>query len=193
MAYTTEGIRNLALVGHAGSGKTTLAESLLLDAGVINEVGVVEKGSTVTDFDELEQKHLHSLTAALASYDYGDTHINLIDTPGYPDFIGPTLSVLGAVETIAIVVNAQNGVESSTRRMMEAVKQRNLCAMIVVNRIDAEDVDLEAVYAQIQESLGSECLAVNLPTSNGSDVVDCFLGLRESLTYPRLRMLILQS
>ena len=176
MAYTTEGIRNLALVGHAGSGKTTLAESLLLDAGVINEVGVVEKGSTVTDFDELEQKHLHSLTAALASYDYGDTHINLIDTPGYPDFIGPTLSVLGAVETIAIVVNAQNGVESSTRRMMEAVKQRNLCAMIVVNRIDAEDVDLEAVYAQIQESFGSECLAVNLPTSNGSDVVDCFFG-----------------
>jgi elongation factor G len=176
MAYTTEGIRNLALVGHAGSGKTTLAESLLLDAGVINEVGVVEKGSTVTDFDELEQKHHHSLTAAVASYDYRDTHINLIDTPGYPDFIGPTLSVFGAVETIAIVVNAQSGVESSTRRMMEAVKQRNLCAMIVVNRIDAEDVDLEAVYAQIQESFGSECLAVNLPTSNGSDVVDCFFG-----------------
>ena len=176
MAYTTEGIRNLALVGHAGSGKTTLAESLLLDAGVINEAGVVEKGSTVTDFDELEQKHHHSLTAALASYDYRDTHINLIDTPGYPDFVGPTLSVLGAVETIAIVVNAQNGVESSTRRMMEAVKQRNLCAMIVVNRIDAEDVDLEAVYAQIQETFGSECLAVNLPTSNGSDVVDCFFG-----------------
>ncbi len=176
MAYTTEGIRNLALVGHAGSGKTTLAESLLLDAGVINEAGVVEKGSTVTDFDELEQKHHHSLTAALASYDYCDTHINLIDTPGYPDFVGPTLSVLGAVETIAIVVNAQNGVESSTRRMMEAVKQRNLCAMIVVNRIDAEDVDLEAVYAQIQDTFGSECLAVNLPTSNGSDVVDCFFG-----------------
>jgi elongation factor G len=176
MAYTTEGIRNLALVGHAGSGKTTLAESLLLDAGVINEVGVVEKGSTVTDFDELEQKHHHSLTAAVASYDYRDTHINLIDTPGYPDFIGPTLSVFGAVETIAIVVNAQSGVESSTRRMMEAVKQRNLCAMIVVNRIDAEDIDLEAVYAQIQELFGSECLAVNLPTSNGSDVVDCFFG-----------------
>ena len=176
MAYTTEGIRNLALVGHAGSGKTTLAESLLLDAGVINEAGVVEKGSTVTDFDELEQKHHHSLTAAVASYDHDGTHINLIDTPGYPDFIGPTLSVLGAVETIAIVVNAQNGVESSTRRMMEAVKQRNLCAMIVVNRIDAEDIDLEAVYAQIQESFGSECLAVNLPASNGSDVVDCYFG-----------------
>lgn len=174
MAYTTEGIRNLVLVGHAGTGKTTLAESLLVDAGAINESGAVEKGSTVTDFDELEQKHQHSLTTALASYDHDGTHINLIDTPGYPDFIGPTLSVLGAVETIAIVVNAQRGVESSTRRMMEAVRQRNLCAMIVINRIDAEEVDLDSVYKEIRESFGNECLAVNLPASGGAAVVDCF-------------------
>ena len=176
MEYTTEGIRNLALVGHAGAGKTTLAESLLHDAGAINAPGVVEKGSTVTDFDELEQKHQHSLTAALASFDYQGRRINLIDTPGYPDFIGTALSVLPAVETVAIVINAQRGVESSARRMMDSVRQRNQCAMIVINRIDAEDVDLSGVYAEVRESFGNECLAVNLPSAGATAVVDCFFS-----------------
>ncbi len=176
MEYTTEGIRNLALVGHAGAGKTTLAESLLHDAGAINTPGVVEKGSTVTDFDELEQKHQHSLTAALASFDYQGRRINLIDTPGYPDFIGTALSVLPAVETVAIVINAQRGVESSARRMMDSVRQRNQCAMIVINRIDAEDVDLSGVYAEVRESFGNECLAVNLPSAGATAVVDCFFS-----------------
>ena len=97
--YTTHDIRNVALVGHAGSGKTTLTEALLHAAGVVQHTGTVEKGNTVSDSDSLEQKHHHSLRSSVVNIDHDGCHINLIDTPGYPDFIGQALSVLPAVET----------------------------------------------------------------------------------------------
>ena len=118
MTYQTSEIRNVALTGHAGAGKTTLIEQILATAGVIREPGLVEKGSTVSDWDDLEKKHGHSLSPSLAGFDYQNAHINLIDTPGYPDFIGAALSVLPAVETVAVVINAQQGVQSASRRMM---------------------------------------------------------------------------
>ena len=133
--YTTKDIRNVALVGHAGSGKTSLTESLLHHAGAINATGTVEKGTTVSDFDSLEQKHQHSLRSALVNLDYGNAHINVIDTPGYPDFLGQTLSVLPAVETVAIVINAQTGIEMLTRRLMDWATERRLCRIIVVTGI----------------------------------------------------------
>ena len=115
--YKTEDIRNLALVGHSGSGKTTLVEALLHKAGAIGDAGSIERGTTVTDFDPLEKHHQHSLDSAIACLDYQGAHINLIDTPGYPDFRGPTLTGMSAVETTVLVVNAQAGIEMSTRRM----------------------------------------------------------------------------
>ncbi|MDP6080396.1 MAG: GTP-binding protein, partial [Arenicellales bacterium] len=98
--YTTADIRNVVLVGHAGSGKTSLAEALLHKAGAITSAGRVDKGSTINDFDILEKKHQHSLEASIAAFHYDKHQINLIDTPGAPDFIGVTLSVLSAVETV---------------------------------------------------------------------------------------------
>ncbi len=174
--YTTDDIRNVALVGHAGSGKTTLTESLLRAAGAIQSTGAVEKGTTVSDNDPLEKKHHHSLLSSITSMDYKGCHINLIDSPGYPDFVGQTLSVLPAVETVAIVINAAAGIQTMTRRLMEAATERKQCRMIIVNNIDGEGVNLEALLNDIRESFGSECLAINLPANGASRVVDCFFN-----------------
>ncbi|HKK16583.1 MAG TPA: GTP-binding protein, partial [Gammaproteobacteria bacterium] len=173
-SYTTEDIRNIALVGQGGAGKTTLVEALLQHAGVIGAMGSVEKGSTVCDFDPLEKTHQHSLESAIVSMDYHGGHINLIDTPGYPDFIGRALAVLTAVETCAIVVNAQAGIDIITRTMMETAKERGLDRLIIINKIDAEDIDLPGLLDRIRETFGSECLPINLPADNGKKVVDCF-------------------
>jgi elongation factor G len=174
--YTTADIRNIALVGQAGAGKTLLTDALLHAAGSIPALGSIEKGTTVSDFHPLEQQHQHSLTASVASLLHDGHHINLIDTPGYPDFIGSTLSVLPAVETVAAVIDAQTGIESMTRRLMQWAHAQKLCRMIVVNKIDVEDVDLAGLYAQIREAFGSECLAINLPAQGGTRVVDCFFN-----------------
>lgn len=176
MAYTTQDIRNIALVGSAAAGKTTLAEALLLAAGRIGAAGSIEKGTTVCDFDSLEKARGHSLDAALAAFDWQDRHINLLDTPGFPDFLGQAIAVLPAVETAAVVVNAQNGVEAVTTRMMARAQERGLCRLLVVNRIDSEGVDLPALLGQLQETFGRECLPLNLPAQGGTAVVDCFFN-----------------
>jgi len=172
--YQTENIRNIALVGHAGSGKTTLIEALLAKTGAIGEAGTVERGNTTTDFDPLEQQYHHSLDSAIASCDFEGMHLNMIDTAGFPDFRGPTLAAMSAVETSAIVINAHNGIELSTRRLMRRAKRRRLCRMIIVNKIDQDNVDLTTLVREIREEFGPECLPVNLPSGNLSTVSDCF-------------------
>ena len=174
MSYSTENIRNIAITGHSGSGKTTLVEALLQGAGAINQKGSVARGTTVCDFDPQEKTHQHSLDSAIASLDYQGSHVNLIDTPGYPDFIGRALSVLPAVETCAVVVNAQAGVEMVTGRIMESAGERGLDRLVIVNKIDADGVDTETVLQQLREAYGSECLPLNLPAAGGAEVVDCF-------------------
>ena len=174
--YTTDDIRNVALVGHGGAGKTTLVEALLAYAGVIGASGSVTNGTSVCDFDPQEKEHQHSLYSAVAHFDHGSRHVNLVDTPGYPDFLGRALPVLAAVETAAVVVDARQGVQMVTRRMMEAAAQRGLARMVVVNRIDTGDLDLEALLASLVEAFGSECLPINLPAGGGASVVDCFFA-----------------
>ncbi len=172
--YSTENIHNIALVGHGGSGKTTLMESMLFKTGVINGMGSVEKGNTFSDFDPQEKIHHHSLESALASLDYDGGHINIIDTPGYPDFIGRALSVLPAVETCAVVINAQNGIEMVTQKMMQVANERNLDRLIIINKIDSEDINLESLLNDLRETFGKECLPLNLPAENGKKIVDCY-------------------
>ncbi|MBI2961518.1 MAG: elongation factor G [Betaproteobacteria bacterium] len=174
--YATETIRSVALVGHGAAGKTTLAEALLYRAGAISAQGSVEAGNTVCDFDPLEKSYRHSLNSALVNFAYQGIHVHLIDTPGYPDFSGQAIGALAAVDTAAIVVNAQTGIELSTRRMMRWAAARGLCRMIVVNKIDAENVDLAALLASVQEAFGRECLPINLPAQGGTKVVDCFFN-----------------
>ncbi len=173
---TTEAIRAVALVGHAGAGKTTLAEALLYRAGAIPAMGSIERGTTVCDFDPLEKQHQHSLYSAVAHFEHQGARIHLIDTPGYPDFLGQAISCLPAAETVIVVVNAQTGIELTTTRMMNWASRRKLCRMIVVNKIDAENTDLPALLTTLQEAFGKECLPINLPAAGGTKVVDCFFN-----------------
>ncbi len=174
--YSTEAIRTIALVGHTGAGKTTLAEALLAKAGAIPAAGSVEKGNTVCDFDPLEKEYRHSLNSALVNFAWKNTHIHLIDTPGSPDFMGQAIGALAAVETAVVVVNAETGIQLATDRMLKWAAKRNLCRMIVINRIDAENADLESMLERIQQAVGRACLPINLPSSGGKDVVDCFFS-----------------
>ena len=174
MSYSTQQIRNVALAGHPGAGKTTLFEALLHAGGALQTAGTVERGSTVSDFDPIEKERGHSIDAAIASTDHAGIHVNLIDTAGYPDFRGPTLSALSAVETVAVVVDADTGIGYGTRRMMEHAKARRLCRAIVVNKIDHAGHDLGALLESLRAEFGAEILPLNLPVDGGTRVVDCF-------------------
>ena len=174
MAHATADIRNIALVGQAGAGKTLLAESLLYHAGAIRTRGSLERGTTVCDFDRKEIELGHSLDATVVGFDTGGAHVNLIDTPGYPDFIGRSLSVLEGVETAAIVVNAAHGVEPTVQRMMEFAQARALDRLIVINKIDSRDAQPEATLEALRATFGRECLPLNLPADHGRAVADCF-------------------
>ena len=178
--YTTQSIRNVALVGHGGVGKTMLAEAMLCKSGAITTMGEIARGSTLSDFDEQERTHQHSLQSSIMSLEYDAAHVNLIDTPGYPDFLGRALSVLPAVETLAVVVDARSGIEFTTRRMMQAAAEHKLCRMIIVNKIDADDADFEALLGAITEEFGAGCLPINLPAPGGKAVVDCFFRPKHS-------------
>lgn len=174
--YTGEAIRNIALVGQSGCGKTSLVERLLAQAGAIPAAGSVEKGNTVSDFDPLEKEYQHSLTSAVTSIDHDNIHLNLIDTPGLPDFIGQSIAAFPAVETVAVTINASAGVEMVTRRMLQWSAERKLCRMIIVNKIDDPEADLPGLVVAIREEFGGECLPINLPAGNGGKVVDCFFN-----------------
>jgi elongation factor G len=174
--YTTEAIRNVILAGQSGCGKTTMIESLLHQAGAIPTAGSVEKGTTISDFDPLEKEYKHSLSSSVVSIDHDNIHVNMIDTPGLPDFIGQSISAFPAVETVAVVINASSGVEMVSRRMLQWAGERKLCRMIIINRIDETDGNLQQLVDAIREEFGSECLPINLPADGASKVVDCFFN-----------------
>ncbi len=173
-AYTTHDIRNIALVGQSGAGKTTLAEALLHRAGAIKSQGSIERGDTVCDFDPKEQQYQHSLNSALAWFEKDGRHVNLLDTPGLNDFFGRAFGVMQAVETAAVVINAEAGIEPAAVTMMQHAADDERCRVIIVNKIDSTEADLETLVAEIRETFGDECLPLNLPAATGNKVVDCF-------------------
>jgi len=165
-------LRSIALVGHGAVGKTTLAEALLAASGAITSRGTVERGNTVCDFDPQEKELGHSLQAALASFTWGDAHVHMVDTPGYPDFAGQAIGALAGVDTALVVVSAQTGIELNTEHMMRLARERGLCRMLVVNKIDADNIDLPALVADLRERFGRECMLLDLPVHDRHDVVD---------------------
>lgn len=177
--YLTENLRTVALVGHGATGKTSLIEAMLYRAGAIAEPGSVERGNTVCDNDPQEKAVGHSLRMAVchldtARPDLTPVRIHVIDTPGNPDYVGQALSALDAVKSVAVVVDATKGIELMTRRMMQWAEERGLCRVIVINKIDAPDVDLEALLQELKETFGDSVLPINLPTQDRTRVIDCF-------------------
>jgi elongation factor G len=166
-------------VGPAGAGKTTLLEAMLQRSGAIREAGSVARGTTVSDFTPQEKRLQHSLETAVCHLEYDGVFMNIVDTPGNPDLIGRAMSVLPAVETAAVVINAQGGVDTTTRRLMDCAAERALCRLVIINRIDADGEHLEAVLGQVREVFGRECLPLNLPADRGRTVADCFFELSD--------------
>jgi elongation factor G len=172
-------LRTLALVGPATAGKTSLAEALLWKSGALGAPGSVERGTTASDHDALEKKAQRSLSASVLHFDHRGIRTHMVDTPGAPDFLGQSLPALEAVETAAVVINATTGIEPMAVRMMQWAAQRERDRIIIVNKIDAQGVNLEALVGQIQAAFGKECLPVNLPAKKGAAVVDCFYNMTQ--------------
>jgi elongation factor G len=188
-SYRPTEIRNIVLLGHGGAGKTTLAEAMLHRCGVITRMGSVDDANTTSDFEPEAKQHKHSTSSTLLFATHQGREINLIDTPGYPDFIGQALAALPAVETAVIVVNAEVGIETNTRRLYMAAGELGLARMFVINKIDkVRDIgQLEGLVEALKESFGPELHCINLPKDYGRDVVDCFDADRGSADFGDVR------
>jgi elongation factor G len=173
-SYGTADIRNIALVGHSGAGKTSLGEAILHTCGLTNRLGSVSDGTSNLDSMDEEKERGCSIEAHILHVQHKAKEINIVDTPGAPAFVGPAISVLIGVETAVCVISATAGIEVNTRRMMEKAKEFGLARAVVINRINAENVNLPDLLAQVQECFGRECLPINLPTGGGKGVIDCF-------------------
>ncbi len=173
--FITEQIRNLAVLGHTGSGKSSLLEALLFRAKAITQKGRVDKGTNHADFTAQEKSHRHSLEPSFLNLDFDNHHINLIDTPGMPDFFGRALLPLPGVESVLLVINASTGIETLTQRAFEAARTMGKVVLIAVNHIDGNEERLPGLLEDIQRRFGPRCLPVNLPTASLDDVVDCYL------------------
>ena len=170
-------IRNVAVIGHRGSGKTSLVEALLFQGGATNRLGSVEQASTVADWDEDEQKRQMSLSASLCHVEWQDRKINLIDTPGDPGFQADTLAAVRVVEGALIVVNGVNGVEVQTSRLWDRCEQLGLSRLVYVNMLDRERADFFAVLEQLRSQLSNRCVAVQIPIGREHElkgIVDLF-------------------
>lgn len=168
-----EKIRNIVLLGHGGSGKTSLAEAILHSTGKTNRLGSVDDKTSVCDYYDEEKEHLHSILTSVVYTNYTDTLINIIDTPGYPDFIGPAIVSIPAAETAVIVVSASAGVETNTRKLFDLANKAEMPKIIVVNKIDAENVEFVELIKNIQDTFGPQCRCANLPSKDRNSIIDC--------------------
>ncbi|MGD2109591.1 MAG: elongation factor G [Phycisphaerae bacterium] len=172
--FDVEKYRNIALVGHGGAGKTSLAEALLFKAGVTKRLGSVPDRTSILDYTDEEKEKQSSLDSAVCALTHAGLHVNIVDTPGAPAFCGPAIAALAAVECAVVVVGASSGIQVNTRKMFERARAYGLGVWIVINHIDASNVDLEGIVSQIQETFGQQCVPLNLPMGGGKGVVDCF-------------------
>jgi elongation factor G len=171
--YATADIRNIALVGHQGAGKTSLAEAILFRAGVIGRMGTIKDKSSHLDTDDEEKERGTSIESHTFSVEHNGKLLNFVDTPGAPDFIGPAIAALAAVETAVVVVEANAGIQVNTRRMRDLAKSEGLARVVVINHMDAPNADLEGLLGSLQETFGKVLTPVNLPAAKGTKVVNC--------------------
>jgi len=169
----TSDIRNIVLLGHGGCGKTSLAEAILHKTGATNRLGSVDEKTSICDYYDEEKEHQHSVQSAVVHTEHAGRLINIIDTPGSPDFIGPAIAAIPAAETAAILISAPAGIEINTRKLFELATNANLTRLIVVNKIDAENIDIPELLKNIHETFGPQCRCANLPAADKASVIDC--------------------
>ncbi len=165
--YKVDDIRTLALAGHGASGKTSLADALLFQAKAVDRRGSVDEGTSASDTVDEEHKRRFSIDASVLHLDHKGKRVYLLDTPGYPDFVGAALGALNAVETVAVVVSAVNGVEVNTRRMFNEAGRRGLARMLILNKLDGDNVNFAQVLKVIQDTFGKSCVLFNAPINPG--------------------------
>jgi elongation factor G len=161
--YPPERVRNVALLGHNGSGKTTLAEALLFTAGVTTRQGRVEDGNTVSDYDPEETKRRISINLSLVPVPWKDSKINLLDAPGYADFVGEALAGIRVADAAIIVVDATAGVQVGTEQVWGHCEERGLPRALFVNKLDRENADFTRTLAALRERFGRNCVPVQMP------------------------------
>ena len=176
--YSPSHIRNVVLVGHSGAGKTTLAEALLHRAGVTTRMGRVDQGSTVCDYDPEEQRRGLSLSLAMAPFEWHDHKINLIDTPGYADFVGDVIAALRVCDLAIFVVSAVEGVQVQTEAVWKIANKMGVPRMVFVNKLDLERADFQATLSQLQSRFGAGIAPLELPIGEGPS----FQGIADLLT-----------
>ncbi|WP_072688046.1 elongation factor G [Rhodococcus marinonascens] len=178
MTIESDLIRNIALVGHQGNGKTSLAEAMLYRAGVITRPGRVESGNTVLDTQPEEHDHTQSLTLGLASFSWGDHRINLLDPPGYADFVGDAMTALRVADVAVFVIDGVSGLQVNDELLWQAANERSIPRILFINKLDKERASFDAVLAGIHDRFGSGVEAVDLPIGEAS----AFAGVADLLT-----------
>ncbi|HEV3144246.1 MAG TPA: elongation factor G [Gemmataceae bacterium] len=178
--HKVDDIRNIVLVGHRAAGKTTLADAMLIKAGAVDRRGSVDEGTSVSDFDEEEHHRKFSIDTSILNATHQGKYLQILDTPGYPDFVGVALSALAAVETAVVVIAAPAGIEVNTRRMFTEAGKRGLARMLVINKLDGENIDFEQLLGNIRETFGKGCVLLNAPVGIGAG----FKGVVDVLNSP---------
>jgi elongation factor G len=169
MAKThVEDVRNVALVGHGAMGKTTLADLMLFRSGTGSRAGSVDDGSSVLDFDDEEKQHKYTISSSLIHFDFAGKAFTVIDTPGYPDFLGQAIGALRAIETAVVVISAAAGIEVNTRKVFALAGEEGLGRVIVINKLDHENIRFPELIDSIQETFGKKCVLMNVPNGLGT-------------------------
>src|SRR5215475_7384667 len=161
--YDAASIRNIALVGHTGSGKTQLASAILSAAGMVNRFGKVDEGTTVTDFDEEEIARKHTLSASLAYAEWNKQKVNLIDTPGMGNFLADARAALSVADGALVVVDAVGGVMVQTEKVWEAAQELGLPRLVILNRMDRERASLERSLQSLHDACSRTVIPIQLP------------------------------
>ncbi len=175
--YQTENIRNVAFCGHGSAGKTTLVDKLLIKTGTMNRPASVDDRTSICDFDDEEKHHRYTIESTLVHFNHGGKLFQVFDTPGYPDFIGQTIGALRAVDLAAIVIDAHTGIAVNTRRVWAEAGKAGIGRMIVISRMDAENILFEELLGNIRKLFGNQCIPLNLPIGVGHD----FKGVASTL------------
>src|SRR5437868_9095022 len=178
--YKVEDIRNIALCGHGGCGKTSLADKLLVKTGAVAGEPSVEAGTSIGDFDPEEKAHKRTIESSITHFEHAGKRFNVVDTPGYADFIGQTIGALRAVDTAVIVINAHSGIEVNTRRVFKEAEKAGIGRIIVINKMDEHNVDFPALIERIRDTVGNQCVLFNVPLGHGGD----FKGVASTLKPP---------